>query len=264
MGLKPINIRFSMKNELLPNEVPWFKTKGGIVFLTVIGLVILIFISFVSLVAFYAWKIKYQDGAANLSKEFQTEKFTLANKKITQNNQPEIVDTAPYIREHNPTIGNTKAPITIIAFIDFECPFCRESYPIFQKVTQKYEPVARIIFKHFPITALHPQSNAAANAAACAHEQKKFWEYHDSLFTTQSLGTEDLLSQSKKIGLDQTKFSQCLDTKKYQGDIDQDIEDGVALGVRGTPTFFVNGYKIEGVLDSAAWDKILFNQLQTK
>ncbi len=264
MGLKPINIRFSMKNELTQNEVPWFRTKGGIVFLTVIGLIILTLISFVSLVAFYAWKIKYQDGATNLATEFQTEKFTLANKKTTQNNQPEIIDIAPYIREHNPTTGKEKAPITIVAFIDFECPFCRESYPIFQKITQKYEPVTRIVFKHFPIEALHPQSNVAANAAACASEQKKFWEYHDSLFITQSLGEEDLVSQSKKIELEQTKFSQCLNTKKYQRDIDQDIEDGMALHVRGTPTFFVNGYKIEGVLDSATWDKILLNQLQTK
>lgn len=224
--------------------------------------VIVIVFSFLALVAYYLWQIKFGDRET-LAREFSSPAFTRdASRGDWTPELRDVPDFASYIRPHNPTLGNPDAPVTIIAFIDFECPFCQKSYPIFKQVSETYAPVVRIIFKHFPISAIHPQANAAANAAACASEQKKFWQYYDILFEKKTLDDAALAGLAKNIGLSSERFHTCLSAKKYQINIDEDLSDVAALSILGTPTYLVNGKRVEGVIDARAWDAILLKELQ--
>ncbi len=218
------------------------------------------FLLFIMLVGYYLWQIAYGDRDA-LTQEFRSNKFT----KITNATETEphtTVDIAPFLRSHNPALGQKDAPITIVAFIDFECPFCRESYPIFTDMSKTYAPVIRVVFKHLPITVLHTSALSAANAAACAHEQKKFWAYYDRLFQEQTLEETALIAHAGNVGLNTSQFTACLRDAKYQSNIEEDILDAQRLGIRGTPTYIVNGKKVEGVVPRDAWDTILTQALR--
>lgn len=231
------------------------------IFFTTAGVLALGAMVFVGLVMFYTWKIAYDGDGDRLAQKFQTEKFTLA---FQQHSEGKIKDAQPPIRSQNPSRGEAGAPITIVAFIDFECPFSQQGHAVFERVAKRYEPVARVVFKHFPALAIHPNSMAAANAAACAHEQNKFWELYNSLFATKALGRDELATQAQKIGLDADAFNHCLRAQTYQEVIDADLRDGLALGVRGTPTYFVNDVMIEGVVEEEVWDNILQRKLNAK
>ena len=235
-------------------------SRSNKILFTLLGALGVFIVLFLSLTAYYAWQIK-SGRMQNLEERFGSASFTLDPAR-TQASTPTAIDVRPYLRPTNPTRGSTKAPITIVAFIDFECPFCQAGYPLFQKIMNRYSPVALIIFKQFPIAAIHPNSTPAANAAACAGEQGKFWPYYDLLFQTKKLERDALLADAHSLKLNQAQFMHCLDSGKYQGAIDKDTRDGVDLGVRGTPTYFVNGIKIEGVVDEAVWDRIMLQEIQ--
>ncbi len=241
--------------------MPWYKTTGGIIFLSLAGIVLAGVIAFLSLFGYYWWQISRGHGI-DIAREFRTKNFTSAGRDLKPAGQ--IKSLKPYIHPFNPTRGPANAPITIVAFIDFECPFSQQGYPLFERVVDKYAPVARVIFKQFPIASLHPNSLNAATASACAHDQKKFWPYYDRLFQTKTLDRETLISQAQALGLDKKLFITCLDSSRHQSDIDEDLADGIALGVRGTPTYFVNTSRLEGVVDEATWDKIILTFLQQK
>ena len=159
--------------------------------------------------------------------------------------------------------GDERAPITIVAFIDFECPYSQKGYSIFADVMRRYEPVARVVFKHMPVELLHPNARQASLAAACANAQGKFWEYYDLLFTERQLDTASLNTYATQLGLNGQQFSDCLVSAQFGNAVDQDFADGAALGVAGTPTYFVNGTKIEGVVGADVWDDVIVSQLQT-
>jgi protein-disulfide isomerase len=124
--------------------------------------------------------------------------------------------------------------------------------------------VAKIVFKHFPVESLHPNAVAAATAATCAADQKKFWEYHNLLFTDKQLDQDSLLAEAQKLGLNLEKFQTCLTSQLHVKNIEQDLADGATLGVRGTPTYFVNTTKIEGSVDQSVWDQVVVNELKKK
>jgi protein-disulfide isomerase len=147
-----------------------------------------------------------------------------------------------------PSWGAADAPITIVEFSDFQCPFCErfftETYP---QLKQKYGDKIHFVYRDFPLSQIHPQADIAAQAANCANGEGKFWEYHDILFKNQSkLQRDDLVGYATQLGIDKTKFSKCLDSRTYDPQINQDIQDGFNLGVGGTPTFFINGRPVVG------------------
>ncbi len=148
-----------------------------------------------------------------------------------------------------PTKGDPKAPITIVEFSDFQCPFCGQWFKnAYSQINENYikKGTVKLVYRHFPLS-FHPQANPAANAAECANEQGKFWEMHDRIFTNQEqLSPENYKAWAKEFGLDTTKFNSCYDTKKYDSKVTADFAEGSGVGVSGTPSFFVNGTLIVG------------------
>lgn len=258
-----LHLSFSMP-ESIPPKKPFFKTFFGIItliILTLLGLVVLIFTGFF---AYYLWAQKFAPPSTQKS---LSEKFNPSFTKAP-GLQGASTDTdknvASFIRPYNPTIGKTAAPITIVAFIDFECPYCHKSYPIFEEVLKKYGSTIRVVFKNFPISVIHKNALSSAIGGTCASEQNKFWPYYHSLFAEPVLSDEIILAQATKLNLNTQKFSDCFEKQKYNKDVTQDLQDGISLGVEGTPTYFVNQQKIEGVLDAAGWDQVLLKEIQKK
>ena len=231
---------------------------------SILGIAVVLLLAFFALVAYYLWQIRYGNTAA-LIKEFKSDELTLdesQSKKTFPNDLPLIASQIAESAADRPTLGRVEAPVTIIAFIDFECPFCQKSYPIFKRVTEKYAPVVRVIFKHFPIATIHPHAMQAAYAATCAHEQGKFWPYYDRLFTEKTLDDASLLDHASATDISPSAFRTCIEDLRYTGVIEEDLQDAKNLHLRGTPTYIVNGVVVEGVTDETTWDKILLNALQ--
>ncbi|KKW42593.1 MAG: DSBA oxidoreductase [Candidatus Magasanikbacteria bacterium GW2011_GWA2_56_11] len=225
---------------------------------TVFGLLVITFTSyFVS----YLWQSKYgsAEDIARLNRELGGERFTLA---ADYPGPRPPADLKPYVRPGNPITGNPDGQVTILAFVDFECPFSQEGYPLFKAILDTYGPTARVVLKHLPLSTIHPDAAPAAEAAACAGEQDKFWDYADRLFTSKKLAREDLTAAAAELELDLNRFNRCLVSGKYRGDIEQDMRDAAELGVRGTPTYFINQRVIEGVVDRSTWDKAILSGLQ--
>lgn len=220
------------------------------------------FVVFFGLVAYYLWQGKYgtDQEIAKTRYEFQSQKFTTASDAKDGPKAP--TNWEEYLTPANPAFGNPNNPVTIVAFIDFECPFSQEGYPIFKSVVETYGAAAKIIFKQLPLTSIHARALPAAEAAACANEQGKFWQYYNDLFNTKKLSDTDLTTTAAAVGLDLNKFAMCQKNHKYQSAIERDVNDAIALGVRGTPTYFVNNEVIEGVIDRSAWDTIMLRNLK--
>ena len=223
----------------------------------VIGLILF----FIGQVGYFMWQFRYGDSqqVAKIQAEFRSNEWS-GNKNGEGPKPPTALE--PYIKAYNPTLGKATAPVTIVAFIDFECPFCRRSQPIFDQMLEKYGPAVRVVYKALPLASLHPNAFAAAEAAACAQDQGKFWEYYQLLFKNQALDDAGLTAAAQALTLDQAKFTHCLQTHPHQATIEADIDDAIALGVRGTPTYFVKHAVIEGVADAARWDQVIISQLR--
>lgn len=144
-------------------------------------------------------------------------------------------------------LGDAKAPVTLVEFSDFQCPFCQRVMPTLKRIKETYGDRVRIVWKDFPLTAIHPQAFKAAEAGQCAREQGKFWEYHDRLFANQqALEPEMLKKYAADTGLDAAKFNACFDTAKYGDRVQEQMGIGARLGVGSTPTVFVNGRLVSG------------------
>jgi len=160
-----------------------------------------------------------------------------------------VMLTAPRITVKSaghPELGGKDAPVTIVEFSDFQCPFCSRAEPTLKQVHEKYGDKVRLVYLDFPL-GIHDHAIDAASAGRCAGEQGKFWELHDTMFADQSkLAAADLKADAKKLGLDTAKFNDCLDKGKYKSAIEADMEQGRSLGVDGTPAFFINGRPLTG------------------
>ena len=146
----------------------------------------------------------------------------------------------------NPALGADNAPVTIIEFSDFQCPYCRQVQATLKRLMTEYEGKVKLVFRDFPLRNIHPQAQKAAEAAQCAAEQQKFWPYHDKLFAVTSLQMDDLKKYAQELELNMEQFTSCLDTSKYAGEVDADMQAGQKAGVSATPTFFVNGFPLSG------------------
>ena len=152
-----------------------------------------------------------------------------------------------------PSLGDEKAPIAIVEFSDYQCPYCgRHANQVLPQIVKDYVNTGKIRYflRDAPIEAIHPQAFKAAEAAHCAGDQSKYWEMHDRLFKNQQLlAVNELPAHAAALGLNVSKFQQCLDDGKYDAQIRKDIDDALKYGARGTPTFFV------GRLDRQGSDK---------
>lgn len=168
------------------------------------------------------------------------------------------VDPEAVSRGTHPTLGNTTStPLTVVLFADFECPFSKEVYGTVRSLFAT-QPNARLVFRQFPLSDIHPYARPAAAAALCADRQGKFWPLHDKLFqNAPRLEPQDIRFAAEQIGLDLKKFDVCLGDPAIQDAINTDLADGAAAGVHGTPTFFFNGNKVEGAIPMPIFRQIL-------
>ncbi len=154
--------------------------------------------------------------------------------------------------------GAVDAEVTIVEFSDFQCPFCGKVQPTLEQVLKNYNGTVRLVFKHFPLTQIHPYSVKAGEASECADEQGKFWEYHDLLFKNQNaLGIAELKNYASQLGLDTTQFNDCLDSDKMADRVVKNFNEGQKSGVTGTPAFFINGQKLVGAQPYSAFQSVI-------
>jgi len=167
------------------------------------------------------------------------------------------------IEADDPALGPAGAPVTIIEFSDFQCPFCQRVVPTLKRVRETYGDRVRLVWKDFPLTSIHPQAFKAAEAAQCAREQGKFWEYHDRLFgNQQALDVDSLKKYAVDTALDAAKFNACLDTAKYAERVQAQMEVGAGLGVNSTPAVFVNGRLLSGAQPYETFSAVIDEELQ--
>jgi protein-disulfide isomerase len=153
------------------------------------------------------------------------------------------------VEESGPQRGPATAPVTIVEFSDFQCPYCGQFTPVLRQVLVAYPTKVRLVYRYLPLTTIHPDAQKAAEAAVCAGNQGKFWEMHDTLFAEQSLlGVDALKEKSKRLGLDSKEFDACLDGGLAKTVVAGDIEAGERLGIAATPASFVNGRFVNGAV----------------
>jgi protein-disulfide isomerase len=161
-----------------------------------------------------------------------------------------------------PMRGAANALVTIVKFEDFQCPFCKTAQPTFKDLLKRYDGKVRVVHKDLPLEEIHPLARPAAEAARCAGEQGKFWEYHDQLYSSSpKLSVEELKGAAKEIGLNVPSFEQCFASGKYRAGVQKDINDGAQLGLTGTPAFFINGRELSGALPLDAFAAIIDEEL---
>lgn len=171
-----------------------------------------------------------------------------------------------------PVLGQEDAPVTIVEFSDFQCPFCRRFYTdAYQQLKKEYIDTGKVklYFRHYPLD-FHPMAVPSALAAECANDQDKFWEMHDKLYdeqekkgsgTTIEYTNDDIKAWATDLGLEMTSFNTCFDSKKYEDRVTKDTADGSAAGVSGTPAFFIEGTELIGAQPFEAFKTIIDKKL---
>ena len=158
--------------------------------------------------------------------------------------------TLPVDTKRDHIQGQDKAPITLVEYGDYECPFCGQAYPIIKKIQELLADRLRFAFRNFPMSQVHPHAENAAEAAEAAGAQGKFWEMHDYLYENQqALDDEYLEEYANFLGLEITRFRQEMYAHAYSERVREDFLSGIYSGVNGTPTFFINGIRYDG-----SWD----------
>ena len=160
--------------------------------------------------------------------------------------------------------GSASAPIELIEFADFECPYCLAASPTVTQVLNTYGDRIRMVFRIYPLQN-HPNARPAAEAAQCANEQGKFWAYHDRLFGNPGhLLVPELKQTAVDLGLDAAKFNACVDARKYKSVVEADQQAGNDAGVTGTPAFFINGRMMTGAQPFEAFKRVIDDELELK
>jgi protein-disulfide isomerase len=156
------------------------------------------------------------------------------------------------VDERDHVLGPADAPVTLVEYGDFECPHCRRARPIVASVLRQLGDNVRFVFRHFPLTQIHPHAQHAAEIAELAGEEGRFWEMHDVLFQNQdALEDEDLIGYAGDIGIEASRAASALRSHAYAERVQEDFMGGARSGVNGTPTFFINGVRHDGSWDEA-------------
>lgn len=163
-----------------------------------------------------------------------------------------------------PVRGTATAPVTIVEYSDFHCPFCRRVQPTLAALLEKYPGKVRLVYKHLPLDGLHPQARRVSEAAWCAGKQDKFWGFHDAVYADSSSEGSDatLARYATAAGLDTAAFTSCLANPETKAAIQRDVAQGEALGLNSTPGFFVNGREVRGAQPIEAFEAIIEEELR--
>ncbi len=185
------------------------------------------------------------------------------NAKVVVNLQPPPVTRVAVSTDGAPARGGAKAPVTIVEFSDFHCPFCKRVVPTLKELETKYGDKVKLVFRDYPIDQLHPGARKAHEAARCASDQGKFWAYHDVLFANDSDSSpQRLKAYAQQVGLDVAKFDQCVQSGKAKDLVQKDIDEAGRLGVNGTPAFFINGELLSGAQPLENFVRVVERELE--
>jgi protein-disulfide isomerase len=161
-----------------------------------------------------------------------------------------------------PSLGPADAPITIVEFSDYQCPFCRRWHQeVYEPLLAAYPGQVRMVYRNLPLTSIHPDAMAAAQAALCAGEQDAYWPFHNKLFSSDSLNKQTFLQYAKELSLNVEQFQTCITDEKYKDAIQADSDFAVNLGVRSTPTFFINGLAVVGAQPLEVFKQVIDKEL---
>jgi protein-disulfide isomerase len=165
--------------------------------------------------------------------------------------------------DDDPALGPQNAAITIVEFSDYECPYCRRWHSeVYPNLRDAYAEQVRFVYRDFPLSSIHPNAFPAAEAANCANEQGAFWDFHEMLFSMElGLGSEAYQAYASRLGLDASAFSECLESGRFGGEVQADYDFAAELGVRSTPTFFINGIAVVGAQPFEVFQQVIDKEL---
>jgi len=233
----------------------WYHTWWGVVVLSFLLLLCAGVVFFVGTTIRYWWQIKHGITPAFLKEN--TAQFTVSTQA-----QGGEVDRASLETADSPWLGRFGATTTIVEFIDFKCPNCQIAASTVHLLDAQFHDRVRIIVRHFPAETLHPGATELSILGYCAQKQNKFWPLYDILFNQQSnlpnpLDSATINNLADAVGLKLTDLTACMKSPSANAAVTRDYLDGVRAGVRGTPTYFVNGEKVEGVIPVNLWTGFL-------
>jgi len=243
--------------EDLSSVKKWYKKGWGITLLIFLGILLVIFSIFLFTTLKYWSLIRSGQGHAISSKFYNTFQANLKG-----NNASDTAKRAELETSDDPYKGNPAASIVVVEFVDFKCSLCKESEGIMKKVVDNYGHKIKLIIRDFPIESTHPGATKLGEIAQCAHEQNRYWQMHDSLFANQSsltavLAEKDIKALSNLASVDYTKLQKCLSDGKAKIEVDQDYATAFKHSAKGTPTFFINGKMVTGVIPYKSWETFL-------
>jgi protein-disulfide isomerase len=216
----------------------------------------MLFLAFALQVGRQLWRIRHASDIT--PQQFSAATIDTSIRSIA-NKEP----SSSLVTLDDPGMGTERSPIlTIVSFVDFSCPYSAQTAYMVQAL-QTLLPRVRFLVRDFPIADVHPQAALAAEASQCAHEQGKYFAYYDKLFREQdNLGEEALRRFAREIGLDGSLFDSCLASHRYAAEVAADRQDGIAAGVRATPTFFFNGVRLEGAVPEPIFHQLVAGVLE--
>ena len=210
------------------------------------------------LLGYVVWGVDSPSGAATA----QT-----ANQPSGPVVEAPVTEQPEFKRYNIPTenayaIGPVDAPITIVEFSDYQCPFCRRWHnEVYEPLLAAYPGKIRLVYRHFPLASIHPDATSAAEASMCAGEQDAFWPFHEKLFSSETLGNRIYIQYAQDLSLNMNKFESCMNDRKYQQVVDDDVNFAVDLGIRSTPTFFINGLAVVGAQPLDVFQQVIDKEL---
>jgi protein-disulfide isomerase len=213
-----------------------------------------------ALFALFAWRVyhyasRIQSGELTEEDLAFTRRYS-ASEAVALAPVPEgefVVDTAD-----DPALGADAPVLTVVEFADFGCPYSKEAAFAVRNLAAAFGDRVRFVYRDFPIGELHPEAFVAAEAAECAAEQGRFWEYHDKLYANQSDHSEDALTRyAAELNLNAGEFRRCLSGHRNAAEVEEDYAAGASAGVRGTPTFFFNGVRIPGAIPEETFARLI-------
>jgi len=245
-----------MDNNIPGRQFKWYQTGWGITLIALSVVVVLAVIGFCILVGVYWWKIKSGGGDALLSQ--------INSSQIKKDDPIMAARRKELETSDDPYLGNPSATKVIVEFVDFKCSNSQVAAPIMRKIADKYGYKVKIIVRDFPMESLYKGSSQLAELASCANEQGRFWLASDLFFQNQdqfgeSLEKERIDSLADIVGMDKGKLWECLDSGRARIEVNKDYATGFKYKITGTPTFFIDGQKVEGVVSWEEWEKYLKN-----
>ncbi len=213
-----------------------------------------------ALLSVFVWRVLHyvnliKSGELSSGSYNFTESFTTS---IDLASQPVRDGTIDVVTSDDPSLGNPSAPVKIVEFADFQCPYSKEASTTLRELALKYPNEVYYVYRDFPLTEIHPLSQKAAEAGECADDQGKFWEYHDKLYQNQSRLDDDSFVQfAMQLNMNVKRFEGCLSSGQHTDEVIEDYLDGLEASVRGTPTFFLNGNRIAGSIPADVLDDLV-------